>query len=583
MEKKFSIYSSAVPSKQRAKGLQGVGGKVQTVAIGLPTQSAAEVVNIYNTYTTTDKTQQMYKGKISIANLLALSPGDIGPDDLYLVFAEGSNESGWSKDSTFVLNGQNYPDGTFVARVDESWVPQDSDIEVESKSIKLDVLPSDLWLFESAYEGSYANLYGEGTNGGIKIGRIANYCLDSDGSYKPKMATKGEPGSRYYSESNTRTLYVPYARYYQSGGETVYTGGALSAEDYKKLIEGGGVSVPIDKTIPSSPSNERVPSTKLFVDLAVLLMGNQNISGEKFFLDKIGINGGIDIENDSGACGTLYGFSLGKLHLSNPATGADNGIVLIGQMGRSTKPVYIGTDYKTKECDMSSYETASHASATYQPKGDYLNKATADTYYQPIGDYLDTATANASYVKTSGGSFIRPNNQIVFTFDSIVNKPIDIEYRMGTRLGLLRVDPSKNSRPIWVDSAGTEHQLFFADELEDDILIEFRRNDDGTYTGYQLTGKTVEANLVYTTSGTGIRDCYKFSFQNNIGKEDFTISASLGRDSESYTYDMIMSHEQFGSMLRFTTAMLENNLEGDIMKFKQMEAGIYRSIYIRIR
>ena len=178
-----------------------------------------------------------YKGRINITDLLAIPVGEIGMNDLYLVYSEGSEEDGWSEGQTFTLDGQTYNDGTFFQFINGYWEAVEKEVDL-SNYLRFNDLPKQVSFIQSVFPStSYDDLYGEGARGGMLIARIGNYRLDENGVYQPIFVEKSTQGQQYYSKNYTKTLYVPYARRYLQGGEFHYDGGVLTAADYQRLME----------------------------------------------------------------------------------------------------------------------------------------------------------------------------------------------------------------------------------------------------------------------------------------------------------------------------------------------------------
>lgn len=188
--------------------------------------------------------EQNYKGKITITDLLALSV-DIGDNDLYLVYSSGSDDEGWSEEGSFTLNGNSYADGTFVQWMGDGWMAVNAeDVNIEKVAL-FNPLSDKMDIIVKTYpQTSYDHLYGR-SRYGMMIADVACYELDDEtGAYKPKIESMT---GQYAGSTNLKTLIVPYARRYLQGGEYHYEGGVLSAADYQRLMEGqqvdGGVFV----------------------------------------------------------------------------------------------------------------------------------------------------------------------------------------------------------------------------------------------------------------------------------------------------------------------------------------------------
>lgn len=182
--------------------------------------------------------EQNYKGKITITDLLALSV-DIGDNDLYLVYSSGSDDEGWSEKGSFTLNGNSYADGTFVQWMGNGWMAVNAeDVNIEKVAL-FNPLSDKMDIIVKTYpQTSYDHLYGR-SRYGMMIADVACYELDEEtGAYKPKIERMT---GQYAGSTNLKTLIVPYARRYHQGGEYHYEGGVLTAADYQRLMEAGNI------------------------------------------------------------------------------------------------------------------------------------------------------------------------------------------------------------------------------------------------------------------------------------------------------------------------------------------------------
>ena len=228
MSKTFKFGSLIVPSKGRSKNLEGAGivtGSVVT-SVGVPSMGGGETINnITNVYNTTDN----FKGRITISDLLSLSRGQIGNNDMYLVYSSGSDATGWSKDSYFELNDINYPDETFVQWMITRWEALEDQEQDLSKHALFDPLPKKVGMPVYTYnQTSYNNLADSAPNG-LPLVTLGEYALSKEGVYVQDMT------ERNGKKTNLRTVYVPFAHIEGTG----YVGGMLNADDYKRLVEGG--------------------------------------------------------------------------------------------------------------------------------------------------------------------------------------------------------------------------------------------------------------------------------------------------------------------------------------------------------
>ena len=221
-------------------------------------------------------TEQNYKGRITITDLLAISDSNKGENDLYLVYSSGNDEEGWSNDSTFNLNGIDYPDETFVQWVSGEWRAISDEDANTYKALVFDQPQDKVSLIYSTYgESSYDHLYGRWRDG-LKIADVYNYTLDKEeGVYKPDYEVQE---GRYGGKTNIKTIVIPWCRSYASGlsGMTRnYTGGLLKDVDYERLMESARVfvldsekttSVTTIDTNGTAPYNSSYGTTELVVN-----------------------------------------------------------------------------------------------------------------------------------------------------------------------------------------------------------------------------------------------------------------------------------------------------------------------------
>lgn len=263
MAKTFSLRGMLVPSQGRKTSSQGGGmpGGGGAVAIGTPQESASTVINNINNVTNVVGGDYSKIVRITISDLLALDPTEVGENDLYIVYASGSDEDGWSGDP-FEYDGETYPAESFFQLINGEWQPITDEIDL-SKSPKFGNLPEEVYMVEGLFPPtSFPNIYGR-NKAGMQIAKVRRYRLDSAGVYQPVEESTGTPGGGT-SVNDMWTINIPYARSYEQGGSTYYEGGVLTAEDYRRLKENNGVM--IDTEVPEQPSDTHVPSTKLMSD-----------------------------------------------------------------------------------------------------------------------------------------------------------------------------------------------------------------------------------------------------------------------------------------------------------------------------
>lgn len=234
-----------VPSQGRKSSSQGggmVGGGVVS-SVGTPQESASTVINNINNVTNVVAGDYSKITRITITDLLALDPSEVGENDLYIVYAGGSDTDGWSGDD-FTYDGNTYPAESFFQLINGEWTPITDEIDL-TKTLKFDDLPDTVYMIESLFpQTSYPNIYGR-DKAGMRLARIGKYQVDEKGNYKPVFETTGTPGGGA-SSNWLWTISVPYARSYMQGGGMVYEGGVLSSADYQQLKElaiSGGANI----------------------------------------------------------------------------------------------------------------------------------------------------------------------------------------------------------------------------------------------------------------------------------------------------------------------------------------------------
>lgn len=262
MAKTFRLKGTLVPSQGRKTSSQGGGmSGGGAVAIGTPQESASTVINNINNVTNVVGGDYSKIVRITISDLLTLDPSEVSEHDLFIVYASGNDEDGWSGDS-FEYDGETYPAESFFQLINGEWQPITDEIDL-SKSPKFGNLPEEVYVVEGLFPPtSFPNIYGR-NKAGMQIAKVRRYRLDDAGVYQPVEESTGTPGGGT-SVNDMWTINVPYARSYVQGGTTHYEGGLLTAEDYQRLKENNGVT--IDTEVPEQPSDTHVPSTKLVVD-----------------------------------------------------------------------------------------------------------------------------------------------------------------------------------------------------------------------------------------------------------------------------------------------------------------------------
>lgn len=194
--------------------------------------------------------EQNYKGRINIKDLISIPLDEIGDNDLYLVYSSGDEVTGWSDGKEFTLEGKVYPDGykdsngnlpedlnvehysdgSFIQWIEGEWVAVDEgNIGI---SPIFDDLQQRIVLIESTHAStSYPDLYAAGFDG-LEIAKVKCYKLDEVGKkYIPDETERGTPGQMYYGKNNRRTITVPYARFTPTAASE-FNSGILTKNEY---------------------------------------------------------------------------------------------------------------------------------------------------------------------------------------------------------------------------------------------------------------------------------------------------------------------------------------------------------------
>lgn len=401
------------------------------------------------------------KGKTTLSRL----PDDASDDDVYSVFADDNSDPDndvWSTDS-YMYDGEMRLPGTYFVRANNSWVAtsivQDFSMVLKAKEPDNTIfvptsLRSSVWNTRSGYFN------------GIPLATLRCYKLNEKGVYE-----EYKEGSTY-SSSSSSTLYVPYARYYKEGGETIYEGGALTAEDYKHLIESksntpgngaitikqggsswtfnvnqatdttieleeGGSNIDIDTYFPANPSDNKVPSTKLISDTFsdyVTLSTNQFIEAVKTFENNsfgnlvLWADPGTYAESPaikfiSQTSSTGVGKTIGWMGVQMypwstqqgyPAFWTSQGgtpqqIVRVDERGDSTHGVYIDAQGFTKKCTSSEGSSVTIDTAWPETPADDHVPSTSLVLAQ-FDNYYNRTTCDNYFLSMFGGSQMSINS-----------------------------------------------------------------------------------------------------------------------------------------------------------------------------
>ena len=225
-----------------------------TRELPIPGQTIVEAIKKLNEKITNipEPSRKHLLGGISVADLEALT--DMEEGDIWAVFASGNEESGFS-DADFTFNGIPCTAGTFIGYTNNQWLKY-NDINLDEALIISPqqnelILPFNINnICKSVHTRS-------GFRQGLRIFDFYRYVLNEN-----KYIRQTERDSS--SLTDLYSVVIPFARYYEQGGEIHYEGGILSAADYERLIENEGSN--IITSFPQIPLDTNVPSTKLVKD-----------------------------------------------------------------------------------------------------------------------------------------------------------------------------------------------------------------------------------------------------------------------------------------------------------------------------
>lgn len=170
-----------------------------------------------------------YKGKINIDDLLALPDESINPNDMYSVYASGNEEEGFSK-YNFVYDGKSREPGVFIHRVGNKWEVHDNQNQQTGKTLIIDPPQDEIHLIYNSFS-TYPQVRGAGIYG-MPILKFKKYSYDSD-----KNAYTRIVANYANTLSDDWTLSIPYAKRTGPNSNYVYEGGLLDQDDYKYLRE----------------------------------------------------------------------------------------------------------------------------------------------------------------------------------------------------------------------------------------------------------------------------------------------------------------------------------------------------------
>lgn len=388
MAKKFSINTLIVPAKSRSNGMV-LGGSVGSVVVnqvGENKNNASTVVNNYitNNYNTANDTYR----EITIDDLLALPDESKKIGVLYLVYSGGSADSGWSHDSTFLLNGESYPDGTFVTWNITQWEAVSAEVVNVQNTVKMKPLEKTVYIPTQLSSSTSFPRIQEFIRDGIELMRLKAYeKSEEEGVYEPKSYVSGNKQTHEYS------VVVPFA---YKEGET-YHGGALRAEDYKKLFEGGrdGKDAGFGNVTASVDNNTGTPS------VIVTTSGDNTAKNFNFEFHNLkgatGQAGKDGVDGKDGKDGIDGSFYIDTTYVEDPSDErvpssklfADQ-INLLLTVG---VPLVVSgrlADYYTKSeinTKLGDYVTSSYLSSNY------YNKSLLDVSFKALQDSIPTKTS----------------------------------------------------------------------------------------------------------------------------------------------------------------------------------------------
>lgn len=545
MAKTFSLRGMLVPSQGRKTSSQGGGMPGGgAVAIGTPQESASTVINNVTNVVGGDYSKIV---RITISDLLALDTTEVGENDLYIVYASGSDEDGWSGDP-FEYDGETYLAKSFFQLINGEWQAITDEIDL-SKSPKFGNLPEEVYLIEGLFPPtSFPNIYGR-YKAGMQIAVVRRYHLDDAGVYQPVKESTGTPGGGT-SVNDMWTINVPYARSYMEGGTMHYHGGVLSDEDYeifKNLSSGGGGTIYTFQggtnsftVTPSNGQAQVVNVTPSITTDATPTAGSTNP------VQSGGVEAALNEKSDTDHKHSAADITSGVLAPERGGTGqatleqACNSLITALRTDTSQNNVPLDDDYFVSQFRGGTYDTyfrrpMSALWAYIKSKADLVYAAISHTHTTSDITGLAAVATSGAYADLSGLPNIRigirlaagtdlnsvTNNGTYYasTLDNIVNAPAGVD-RFG--LAVMRTSTASSVVQILYSANGDRYE-----RLADVFGV------------WSVWTKIVDDNIKY--SSQSLTAAQQTQARNNIGasgKPDCVVFDQTG-SVYNYTFSQI--------------------------------------------
>lgn len=550
MAKTFSLRGTLVPSQGRKTSSQGGGMPGGgAVAIGTPQESASTVINNINNVTNVVGGDYSKIIRITISDLLALDTSEVSEHDLFIVYASGSDEGGWSGDP-FEYDGETYPAESFFQLINGEWQPITDEIDL-SKSPKFGNLPEEVYLIKGLFpQTSYPNVYGR-YKAGMQIAEVKKYHLDDAGVYRPVKESTGTPGGGT-SVNDMWTIIVPYARSYMDGGTMHYRGGALDDADYeifKNLASGGGGTTYVfqggTNSFTVTPSDTGVAQTVRITPSVTTDATPTADSANP--VQSGGVKAALEEKSNTGHKHSASDITSGVLAVERGGTGqatleqACNSLITSLRTDTSQNNVPTDGDYFVSQFRGGTYDT--YFRRPMSALWAYI-KAKADSVYAAISHTHTTSDITGLATVATSGSYADLSNTPIIRFDfrlangtdlntvtwdgmyyadnnSIVNAPAGV-----TRFGLIVL---RNS------SAASRVQILYASNGD-----RYERMAD-VYGTWGAWTKIVDDNIKY--SSQSLTPAQQAQARTNIGASaipDYVVFEQTG-SVYNYTFTQISS------------------------------------------
>lgn len=580
MAKTFSLRGMLVPSQGRKPSSQGgemPGGGA--VAIGTPQESASTVINNINNVTNVVGGDYSKIVRITISDLLALDPTEVGENDLYIVYASGSDEGGWSGDP-FEYDGETYPAESFFQLINGEWQPITDEIDL-SKSPKFGNLPEEVYMVEGLFpQTSYPNIYGR-YKAGMQIAKVRRYRLDDAGVYQPVKESTGTPGGGT-SVNDMWTIIVPYARSYMEGGTMHYRGGVLNDADYEifKNLASGGTTYTFQggtNSFTVTPSDTGVAQT---VRITPSITTDATPTADSANpVQSGGVKAALEEKSNTGHKHSAADVTSGVLAVERGGTGqatleqACNSLITALRTDTSQNNVPLDDDYFVSQFRGGTYDTyfrrpMSAMWAYIKSKADLVYAAISHTHTKnDITDFptLAAVATSGAYADLSGLPNIRigirlaagtdlnsvTNNGTYYasTLDNIVNAPAGVG-RFG--IAVMRTSTASSVIQILYAANGDRY------ERQADVFgvwsVWTKNVDDNIKYSSQSLTAAQQTQARNNIGASGKPDCvvfdqtgsvYKYTFTQIKVEGNVTVRYDLMKDSSS-THDMPICAEVNG-------------------------------------